>query len=205
MSDPLANDPVSPRGLPLTDEAWDREYDAGDWEYLTSPEEAPRYGVITAYTRTFGLGARVLDLGCGEALLFPYLDSFIGDYTGLETSKVAIRRARVPPARGRVLHADIAEYPLADLGRFEIVIANEVLYHLRDPIELIQTVMRRLSPKGVLIISMFEPEPSSHWIPIIPAIWQGIADVAGDPMASSQVSDQSSGQAWRIGVYAAPS
>lgn len=194
---------IGPRGRPLTPEAWDREYREGKWEYLDTPGEAGRYGVIAAYTHHFAAGGRVLDLGCGEALLFRHLEGFVGGYVGLEASAVAVERARVPPGRGRVLCADVSAQDLSELGGFEVAIANEVLYHLLDPLELIHRLRRHLEPGGVLIVSMFEPSPESRWQPIVAGIWQALDTAAGPSLAGSRVVDLSSHLAWNVRVFGA--
>ncbi len=76
-------------------------------------------------------GARVLDVGCGPASLFPYFSQ--ADYTGLDLNPHHIAYAVAKyGSRGRFLLGDASHELLAEGGSFDLVIASALLHHLDD-------------------------------------------------------------------------
>ena len=90
-------------------DAWDREWQAGEWDYMTDVTETPRYSLLAGLI-TAGAPGRVLDIGCGTGTLRSYLrdDAFTG-YRGFDLSETAVTPRDGPqlPAehlRGRRCH-----------------------------------------------------------------------------------------------------
>ena len=76
---------------------WDAEYTSGRWCFLHGAGEHGHYALIAGYVhRHLSLGPEgtVLDVGCGEAILFNYLWGLDpGSYLGCDLSAVAIDSA----------------------------------------------------------------------------------------------------------------
>ena len=53
---------------------FDTQYAGGQWDYLRSPDEAPRYGVVAGYTALLPGRPALLEVGCGEGLLLDHVD-----------------------------------------------------------------------------------------------------------------------------------
>jgi SAM-dependent methyltransferase len=98
-----------------------------------------------------GPGRRVLDLGCRDgALTQAYLDG--NEVIGVDADREALAEA----ARlGIETHWADLDQPL-DLedGSFDVVVAGELLEHLRDPQRLVGEVRRVLRPGGTFVASV---------------------------------------------------
>ena len=76
---------------------------AGDWQGLDSAVQAPRYAAIAQILHTFQADSKVLDIGCGEAVLRSWLPKDVS-YTGIEPSSLAERKAVARNASDRIIH-----------------------------------------------------------------------------------------------------
>jgi 2-polyprenyl-6-hydroxyphenyl methylase/3-demethylubiquinone-9 3-methyltransferase len=91
----------------------------------------------------------LLDLACGGGLLAPHISGKGHRHVGLDLSATALPQARahgVVPVRG-----DVLRLPFADEAA-DVVVAGEVLEHVREPLELVSEACRVLRPGGVLVL-----------------------------------------------------
>jgi SAM-dependent methyltransferase len=98
-----------------------------------------------------GPGQRILDLGCRDgALTQAYLDG--NDVVGVDADREALAEAA---KLGIETHWADLDQPLefAD-GSFDVVVAGELLEHLRDPLRLIAEIRRVLRPGGTFVASV---------------------------------------------------
>ena len=98
-----------------------------------------------------GPGLRVLDLGCRYgALTRAYLDG--NHVVGLDVDRDALAEAAAIGIETR--WADVDEpLPFED-GSFDVVVAGELIEHLRDPDRLVAEVRRVLRPGGRFVGSV---------------------------------------------------
>jgi 2-polyprenyl-6-hydroxyphenyl methylase/3-demethylubiquinone-9 3-methyltransferase len=142
-----------------TTDRWDAAYDSPSLGYYGGIEELARYSIVVGYVGWFGASRpgrppRLLDLGCGVGLLRERLEGVeLSEYVGVDLSDVAIRAAgaRGHP-RSRFLAGDVFAL---DLGRFDVVVLNEVLYYAADARGLLKGLRDILEPEGVLVVSMW--------------------------------------------------
>jgi SAM-dependent methyltransferase len=95
---------------------------------------------------------RVLDLGCSAGALGAGLKARQPvEVVGVEVDPVLARAA----ARriDRVVEADAAALP-AGLGRFDCIVAADVLEHLADPWDALRSAAGLLEPGGVVVVSL---------------------------------------------------
>jgi SAM-dependent methyltransferase len=151
----------------------EREHLAGRWNFLRDTREVGRYGVVSAYLHHFIESGSVLDLGCGEALLFPYLDAGrIRRYVGLDISATALDRAKIDPERARLRQISLEDYVPEPGERFDAILFNEVLGFVRDPLHQIARYRDFLAPGGIVILSLYQvPRESSGARKLTQAIW----------------------------------
>ncbi len=133
----------------------DTQYASAEWDYLRNIEEAPRFGIVSAYCRLLASDGSLLEVGCGEGFLLEQLDrSRYRHFTGIDISAVAIERARALEDDRTVFVRAEAESYVPD-RTFEVIVFNEVLEYFDEPLELTRRYEPFLAPGGHLVASMF--------------------------------------------------
>lgn len=143
-------------------ERWNHHYAIGRWEGLKSPVEHSRLDACVALVRRHAPGGRLLEIGCGEALLQRHFAP--PDYrrlVGVDISAVAISRARAfADDRVRYLVADMRALEIDEM--FDAVIFTESIYYDPQPHCLLQNLVRFLTENGVFIVSIFRNKGSAE-------------------------------------------
>jgi 2-polyprenyl-3-methyl-5-hydroxy-6-metoxy-1,4-benzoquinol methylase len=137
----------------------------GRWDNLESGEEG-RYAVVASYLRRVGRNGKtsVLDVGCGPGILQPYLAVHgYGRYVGVDFNpdNVTKARARTDEKTGFEL-ADAAAYQ--PRGTYDLIIFNEMLYFMDDPLGCVRRYMQRLEPGGLVVVSITVAYPTMDLI-----------------------------------------
>ncbi len=146
--------PYRPVGTHAAD-VWDVEYRRGDLDYFESLPELGRYSLLVGYVRFFGPARSLLDVGCGEGVLLDRLAaSDFERYVGTDVAPAAIARARAREIPNRVSF-HLGHLPPAELGRFQFIVCNEVLYCLDRPREMLARLSQLLEPGGYLLASIW--------------------------------------------------
>ena len=96
---------------------------------------------------------RILEIGCSSGATLAWLKERWPD---AETFGVDGYAPLEPFIRKRADHALIhdLESPLPELGTFDLILALDVLEHLRTPEPVLADLVRRLTPDGVCIVSV---------------------------------------------------
>ena len=150
-------------------ERWTDAYDSGALEYYGTLDELARYSLLVGYVGFFfppgpdRTRPRVLDVGCGTGLLRARLEgTSVGEYVGVDLSPTAVEvaeRRRLPGST--FVAGDVATL---DLGRFDVVVLNEMLYYVEDVELFLARLGQRLEPSGLLLVSMWRhPGDRSLW------------------------------------------
>jgi len=135
-------------------QTWEAQYASGRWDFLAELSELARFSVLAGYICHLKPGGTVLDTGCGQGVLLRRLPvSCYSRYVGIDVSDSAIAVAREHPnERSTFLVADCEEYSPAE--HFDVIVFNEVLCCLRDPLRTVERYARSLNPGGLLLVSL---------------------------------------------------
>ncbi len=93
----------------------------------------------------------VLDIGCYTADLLKLLPTSV-DYYGIDSDKEALKIARKRGAK--VIKVDLENERIPLDQKFDIILATEILEHLKDPEKLIQQIKHLLKKNGVVLVSL---------------------------------------------------
>ncbi|GAB4294698.1 MAG: hypothetical protein Kow0098_16420 [Ignavibacteriaceae bacterium] len=117
----------------------------------------PRYSVIAGYIEIFFPGsASVLDLGCGYGILYEKV-RLLNDhyYLGVDISQEAINHAVSTYDKPELfICEDIEKYD--PKRKFDVIIFNESLYYIDNPVGLVERYFNYLTDGGYIIISMWD-------------------------------------------------
>jgi len=141
-------------GLLQSAQTWEAQYAAGRWDFLAELSELARFSVLAGYICHLKPGGAILDTGCGQGVLLRRLPSFgYSKYVGIDLSGSAISVAQEHGnERSTFFAADCEEYSPAE--HFDVIVFNEVLCCLRDPLRTVERYVRSLKPGGILLVSL---------------------------------------------------
>jgi 2-polyprenyl-3-methyl-5-hydroxy-6-metoxy-1,4-benzoquinol methylase len=141
-------------GLLQSAQAWEAQYAAGRWDFLAELSELARFSVLAGYICHLKPGGTVLDTGCGQGVLLRRLpNSCYSRYVGIDVSGSAISVAQGHGnERSTFLAADCEEYSPAE--HFDVIVFNEVLCCLSDPLRTVERYARSLNPGGLVLVSL---------------------------------------------------
>lgn len=143
---------------PATPAEWDEAFRSGRRAFLHDVDEAARTGILAAWLNTCDCGQRVLDIGCGEAILLRHLDrAALEAYVGVDLSAVALSGAAADRSVARLVEADLRSFAPEAGERFSAIVFNEVLYYVDDPAHELRRSADWLAPGGVIAISNYTP------------------------------------------------
>ncbi|MBI1956510.1 MAG: methyltransferase domain-containing protein, partial [Acidobacteria bacterium] len=106
------------------------------------------------FARRFSGGKKVLDAACGAGYGSALLGANAREVCGVDISSEAVEYARGHYASAHVHfgQADCLALPFTS-GRFDFVVAFEIIEHLEHPEEFLKELRRVLSPDGLLLLS----------------------------------------------------
>jgi 2-polyprenyl-3-methyl-5-hydroxy-6-metoxy-1,4-benzoquinol methylase len=99
---------------------------------------------------------RILDIGCGDGLLFGELAKF-GEVWGIETDEQMVAHS---PWRSRIERCAFGPDYHSD-RKFDLIVMLDVLEHIACDVESLRVVHDLLRPGGVLLLT----------VPALPALW----------------------------------
>ncbi len=133
---------------PNTQCHWDNWWSSG---YKSNPEQVCYPNLHAAIVKIIPNGASVLDIGCGIGILMERLKNEKKcNVFGLDISKIAIEEVNKKGMPGIVANVNNIPFPS---NTFDVVIATEVLEHLRRPKNLFKQIIKILKDSGLFIVS----------------------------------------------------
>lgn len=134
---------------------WDAQFSNGSWARLVQgqPNTDRIAELIFELADATTSPIRVLDVGCGNGGLAKQLGTHTTpvEYVGIDISRAALDEARQQAPVGTFLELDAAS-PSPDLGMFDVIVFNEVLYYL-DPSTALPRYGAYAEAHTVIIIS----------------------------------------------------
>ena len=106
---------------------------------------------LDMYRPFFGAGSRVLDVGCADGELLAGLG---GTTTGLRLEGVELSASAAAQAerRGITVHRGRVEEVSLPAAAYDLVIMNQLIEHVRDPLAVLRALGRALRPGGHLVV-----------------------------------------------------
>ncbi len=134
----------------------DLAYRIGDPWNMESELEQFRFARTNAIIRRHWPGLdSILELGCGEGHQSRHLSGVSKQLYGIDVSATAVERARQRLPAARFAAGDVFAQPWGrEAGRFDLVVACEVLYYIAD----IQRTIDEMNQIGkYCLVTMFAP------------------------------------------------
>lgn len=142
----------------VTSNKWETAYAGGVWDWIGKVDQLSRYSIITGYCHFYKPSASILDLGCGEGWQAERMDKLkYHDYLGIDISSEAINRARKFEDEKTEFRSMNVEDVSLD-KEYDIIIFNEILYYLDDPVAMMDRLIEGLTEDGIMIVSMYNSE-----------------------------------------------
>jgi SAM-dependent methyltransferase len=144
-------------------DTFDQQYRAGYWDSLRALDNLGGLVTVFGYCQYFA-PQTILDVGCGVGLLAQKLKVLpYSRYLGIDVSPVAIGEAgKLADARTQFAVADAQAF-MAD-SPFDMIVFNQCLYYMPDPLETIRHYGTFLTPDGRMIVSMYDGgRPRATW------------------------------------------
>lgn len=117
-----------------------------------------RERLVLRWIDRLGLGdARILDVGCGDGLLFPGLARY-GQVEGIEPDEQLI--GADSPWRGSI-HVRSFDPSFRPGHRYHLILMLDVIEHLAEPEEALRHARSLLEPGGWLLVT----------VPALPSLW----------------------------------
>lgn len=139
--------------FPVDTTQWDEDYSTDELDFYAAFRERARYGILLGYLTARQAELAILDVGCGVGLMRERIpDHLIGRFCGCDPSAVAIEEARGRGWFNSEFHVEAM--PSAELGQFDVIICNEMLYYVDDVDALLLRLASMLKPDGWLLSSV---------------------------------------------------
>ena len=159
-----------------------------------------RYAVIAAYLNRYCGDMRLLDVGCGEGVLWNHLDQDrVVHYTGIDLSPTALESIKVPEDKRTLITADIDDYQFPEGTEFDAIVFNEVLSYPRNPMHAMSSIAKHIAPKGLIIVSLWHsPDPNTGYSQAVGGVWRAIDQGPWKGLDETAVTNIPTRRTWRI-------
>lgn len=111
---------------------------------LDSEVEHARFRMTSKYLEAhLGRPRTILEIGCGEGIQSEYFARQCDRLTGIDVSARAIERAKKRLPRADFVAGDLFDQPwVGETDRFDVIVACEVVYYMKDVPRFLATISR---------------------------------------------------------------
>lgn len=114
-------------------------------------------------------GLKILDIGCGGGLVCEPLARMKADVTGADADAQAIEIAKTH-AKSQDLDISYQNQPAENLNeKFDVVLALEIIEHVTNPADFVQSISALCKPAGLVIFSTLNRTAKSYALGIVAA------------------------------------
>jgi len=124
------------------------------------------------YIRKLKENGRLLDIGCGEGYFLKRIQQYF-DAFGSDISQEGIYNAKTIADKTHFVNTDASHLPYKS-DTFDIIVAFDLIEHLRYPAMFIKEAFRTIRTGGILIIKT--PNPNSFGAKTKGDLWYGKCD-----------------------------
>lgn len=122
-------------------------------------------------------GFRVLDAGCGAAPALRYLTLLGYNVVGSDLMRYPLQQAQTVAPDANTVCNDLVDGMAFENATFDVVLAADVIEHLRDGAALLRECYRVLRPGGYVIISTVNAWDLRRWThPRLGKVWSALTD-----------------------------
>ena len=168
------NNGLSSTGFYNTKKRFDDQFRTGFWNYLSNLDELGHYSVIVGYCYYWKTDPSILDVGCGEGILWEkFFKNNYSYYEGLDLSNEALNRIKhLTDKKTKFTLTDMLEYSTDK--NFDVIVFSESIYFL-DDLEKLSLMINKylgfLKPEGKIIVSQW------HQSPHVDKIWDELGQM----------------------------
>jgi 2-polyprenyl-6-hydroxyphenyl methylase/3-demethylubiquinone-9 3-methyltransferase len=142
----------------------------------------------------------VLDIGCGEGVLYRHLDpAALTRYVGVDISEEALVRAGIEDDSATMVAADLQSYTPEPGETFSAIVFNEVLHFAEDPGAEIARAAKWLAPGGIIAVSMYAPwKETGGGYAKVRAMEEATGTEAWEVLDALELTSQAKDVRWRM-------
>jgi SAM-dependent methyltransferase len=133
--------------------SWNIKFFRGKWDFIE--KEEIRYKNIYTIINKGNSNPNLLDLGCAFGTLINYFkEEDYSSYVGVDISSNVISKAKKRNyPNSEFLSCNIQKF--VPQNKFDVIIFNEVIYYLDDPLKELERYSEFLTENGFFIISIY--------------------------------------------------
>ncbi|WP_316759926.1 class I SAM-dependent methyltransferase [Pedobacter aquatilis] len=147
-------------GAPVAKGIWEKQFSEGTWDYLSLEDEQDHYLSVVKMYDDYVKGGSILDVGCGQGVLYSYLSKQEiphSSYLGIDIASSAIQAAKTNHPNAAFQQLDFDSQSL--LQKFDVIIFNETLYYFNRPLNTLKKcIAKNLNSGGLILISIVDYE-----------------------------------------------
>ena len=130
---------------------YQESYSERELEHKKFEAELCLYSLKDHFARNFK-DSSVLELGSGEGFFLKEISKNVKKFRGVDFSNFGVQKF-FPELLNRFDQADIYEYIKGLTEKYDAIVLRNVIEHVPDPINLLQSLKEKVTPNGLIVFS----------------------------------------------------